>query len=242
MTRVLFAEERRRASPVYRMNSNRGIFFRLATSGSENVSARKRSWNTFDTVRRLFARYPKSGGKSGGKASGRIFRNEWRRLRWDGSIKIRAFPRLASSTSGRRCHVVGSLGFRPASRVNSISVGKIKRSASHLLRDTVSLHLHREIRVSERASLGESRISAIDRTRSASVVNARHALTPSGCICIQQRKQRSWPPLVHRYAPLGSFSLNADEGRRDGNRTFPSKRWRIKEETVFTQKSYGEQL
>lgn len=116
-------------------------------------------------------------------------------------------------------------GFRLASRANSISVGKIKRPASQLFRDTVPLHLHQEIRASERTSLGKSRIGAIDRTRSTGVVNARHALTPSGCICIQQKKQRCAALLatVHRYAPLGSFSLN-DEGRRGDNKTFPLKR------------------
>lgn len=129
--------------------------------------------------------------------------------------------RLFDVVGARRYHVAGSalwLSSCVSCRFNFPE----KNKASHLFRDTVSLHLHREIRASERVSLGESRIAAIDRTRSAGVVNARHALTPSGCICIQQRKQRCWPPSVHRYAPLGSFSLNVDEGRR--NRTFPLKR------------------
>lgn len=108
MARVLFAKERRRASLIYRMNSNRGIFFRLATSGSESVSPRKHleiPSIPFDDYSLGF----QSGEKSEGIASGRIFRNEWRRLYGDGSIKIRAFPCLAFSTSsGRRYHVAGS--------------------------------------------------------------------------------------------------------------------------------------
>lgn len=143
----------------------------------------------------------------------------------DGSTKIRIFPRLAFSTSpGRRYHVAGStlcLSLCISRQFNFRGKNKAISVISFFV--TASLHLHWEIRTSEWASLGESRI---DRARSTGVVNARHALTPSGCICIQQRKQRCWPPLVHRYAPLGSFSLNVDEGRRDGNRTFPLKRWR----------------
>jgi len=138
----------------------------------------------------------------------------------DDSIKIRAFPRLVSSTSPE-VYIILCLSPCISRQFNFHGKNKAVDVISFFV--TVSLHLHWEIRTSEWASLGESRI---DRARSTSIVNARHALTPSGCICIQQRKQRCWPPLVHRYAPLGSFSLNVDEGRRDGNKTFPLKRWR----------------
>jgi len=47
-------------------------------------------------------------------------------------------------------------------------------------------------------------LSAIDRARLTGIVNARHALTPSGRICIQQRKCVALRLLaaVHRYVPL----------------------------------------
>jgi len=216
MAHALFTKERRRASPVYigwiQIAGFSSVSLRVDL---ESVSARKR----LEIVSKPFNDYSlglQNREKSGGKASGRIFRNEWRWLR-------RRFYQNTCISASRLLDVAGSIYFvfRPASRVNFHGKNKAVDVISFFV--TVSLHLHWEIRTSEWASLGESRI---DRARSTSIVNARHALTPSGCICIQQRKQRCWPPLVHRYAPLGSFSLNVDEGRRDGNKTFPLKRWR----------------
>lgn len=74
--------------------------------------------------------------------------------------------------------------------------------------------------------LGES-LGSIAQGQSA-FVNARHALTPSGRICIQQRKRdlRCAALLVARFTvtlPLGSFSLNVNERYRDSYMIFPSE-------------------
>lgn len=213
MACTLFPEERHRASPIYRMNSIHRIFLRFTTSGSESVSTRKHL-EILSTIIRSVS-----------KAKKRATKGEQRNFqKWMKTVTetvLSKYMHFRVSPFRRQGDAITSLearfGFRPTSHVNSIFVGKIKRSALHLFRDTIWLHLHWEIRASERANLGESRIGAIDRTRSTGVVNARHALTPSGCICIQQKKQRCWSPLVHRYAPLGSFSLNIDEGCRNYN-------------------------
>jgi len=149
----------------YRMNSNRGIFFRFATSGSESVFARKRLEilsipfdELFDerTVRRLFVWFPKQREKSGGKAS-RIFRNEWRRLRrrFYRNTCIFASRLLDAITSPEAC-----FGFHPASRVNSIFVEKNKAlGVASFSRHRCVCKVGRFARASERAlgNLGSPR-------------------------------------------------------------------------------------
>lgn len=149
-------------------------------------------------------------------------------------MKIHAFSRFPSTPRRRytalyrRKYVLAFV----LCRVDSISVGKIKRSyfssssPPSFRRSHVSRCIwHPERFASKRASerMSELRISAIDSARSTGVVNARHALTPSGCICIQRRKCRC---VVGRgsplRSPLGSFSLKVDEGHRDGE-TFSFK-------------------
>lgn len=199
------------------MNSNRGIFFRLATSGFESVSARKHLEIFSIPFERLFAR-SEAEERTAERRAGEFLEMNGDGY-GDGSIKIRAFPRLAFSTSRRRfTSPEARFGFRPASSCQFNFRGKNKAPL------VASFSRHRLLAF----AFGDSRERAsepwgnLESARSIAqgqndVVNARHALTPSGCICIQQRKQRCWSPLVHRYAPLGSFSLNIDEGRCGGN-------------------------
>lgn len=106
MARALFVEERRRASPIYWMNSNRRIFFRLTTSGSESVSTRKHLeiLRYHSTIIRSVSNAEKRAPKRRAGEFSEMNEDGY----GDGSIKIRAFPRLAFSTSGRRYHVAGS--------------------------------------------------------------------------------------------------------------------------------------
>lgn len=104
---------RRRKTPsvsiVYRMNWNRGIFFRLATSGSESVSARKHL-EIPSILSTIIPSVSKAEKRAEERRAGEFSEmNKDGYIYGDGPIKIRAFPRLAFSTSsGRRYHVAGS--------------------------------------------------------------------------------------------------------------------------------------
>jgi len=126
----------------YRMNSNRGIFFRFATSGSESVFVRKR----LEILSIPFDDY--SFGFQSREKRAVERRAEFSEMNEDGygddSIEIRAFSRLAFSTLSRRRK--RALAFILHLASIQFSWKKIKRSASRLFRDTVAF-----------ARLGDSR-------------------------------------------------------------------------------------
>lgn len=167
-------------------------------------------------------------------------------------MKIHAFSRFPSTPRRRytalyrRKYVLAFV----LCRVDSISVGKIKRSyfsssPPSFRRSHVSRCIwHPERFASKRASerMSELRISAIDSARSTGVVNARHALTPSGCICIQRRKRAALLAAVHRYVPLGSFSLKVDEGHRETAKPFHSRDEKVEKEREILRCGRGRKV
>lgn len=129
-----------------------------------------------------------------GKAREGIFSNEWT-VRWE----RRFYQNTRISARSLDIVSAGNAFLAFVARLDSIFEREIKRSrVVSFSRYRITLHLQREILVSERSS---GSLGSIAQGQPA-FVNARHALTPSGRICIQQRKcaaLRCWPWFTVTY-------------------------------------------